>query len=112
MVPVVLSCIAVEVQASQEDYLASVTAEVNEFKSGKFDSPAGSPWVVKKVATGDDVGESREVEEFGTMLQDKFPGTFMIYKKLPGWKKRQVYELFTATGDIDKTKAEIFRKTR
>jgi hypothetical protein len=90
-------------------YIEAIEADVAEFTTHEFHPPADSSWL------GNSDSESTSLMDlngFSDHLQNKSPGSYIFYKKLPGKYKEQLLEDYLATGDLDRIKQDIFKYTR
>lgn len=99
------------VHAGTDAYVDAVRAEVDEFTTGRFEPPAGSSWVVED---GSSVGfdGTANLSDFDAFLRGKLPGTYILYARLPTWKKQQLFDEYNQTGDLGKLRSGIMRGGR
>ena len=98
--------LCMDLQASQEEYLAAVKADVQEFKTGHFDAPADSHWLGEGEAPGAEIAGG--LEGFNDFLRKQFPGTFILFQKLPDWKQKEIHQEYLATGDLGRLRTSIY----
>jgi hypothetical protein len=83
---------------------------VSEFTTNEFQAPENSKWL------GDDdnaaAAEMNDLEGFSAYLQNKSPGSYIFYKKLPKNYQERLHRDYLATGDLDRIKQDIFKYTR
>lgn len=94
------------------EYIAAVQAEVDEFTTGEFRLAADSPW--RGIVASDNAGPETlsgpaGLAEFDRFLKEAMPGTYIMYARLPTWKKEQIYRSYIDTGDIGKTRDLIYK---
>ncbi|WP_316365598.1 hypothetical protein [Candidatus Thiodiazotropha sp. CDECU1] len=90
-------------------YIDAVEADVAEFTTNEFNPPADSSWL------GSADSESTKLMDlngFSDHLQNKSPGSYIFYKKLPGEYKERLLKDYLATGDLERVKQDIFKYTR
>lgn len=94
------------------DYIEAVQAEVDEFATGQFKLRKDSPWrgIVESEKSGPEtLSGPAGLEQFDRFLKETMPGTYIMYVRLPVWKKEQIYRDYVDTGDIDKTRDHIYK---
>jgi hypothetical protein len=90
-------------------YIDAIEADVAEFTTHEFHPPANSTWL-GNVAS--DSTQLMDLNAFSEYLQNKSPGSFIFYKKLPSEYKERLLKDYLATGDLDRIKQDIFKYTR
>jgi hypothetical protein len=90
-------------------YLDAIEADVAEFTSGEFKPPENSTWLGD---VNSEEAQLADLEGFSQYLQNKSPGSFIFYKKLPAEYKEQLLKDYLATGDLDRIKDDIFKYAR
>ena len=93
--------------AGTQDYLAAVKAEVQEFKTGKFDLSDRSPWVPPASASGGTGAADERFKEFAALLRKKYPGTFIQFAKLSDEQQRRIHQEYVRTGDFSRIRTNI-----
>lgn len=96
-------------RAIDPGYIEAIEADVAEFTSKEFHAPADSAWLG---STGSEAVKLADLEGFSSFLQNKSPGSFIFYKKLPAEYREQLREAYLATGDLDRIKEDIFKYAR
>lgn len=96
-------------QALDPGYLDAVEADVAEFTSQTFTPPADTGWLGD---TDSEAVQLADLEGFSSFLQQKSPGSYIFYRKLPTEYKEQLHQDYLATGDLDRIKQDIFKYTR
>jgi len=79
-----------------EDYLHEIGVEVDNMSA-----PAG----------GDEVPENAR-DQFDSDLQDRMPGTFVLYSRLPDGKKDRVFDEYQMSGDYLRVRRKIIELRR
>jgi hypothetical protein len=95
--------------ALDDAYIDAVKADVAEFTTKEFTPPADSGWLGTEEEEG---AQMADLEGFSRFLQQKSPGSFIFYKKLPAEYQKRLHQDYLATGDLERTKDEIFKFTR
>ncbi len=99
--------------ADVNGYIDAVKADAEEFSTGNFTPPEDSPWVanISAQSTAGETPESK-LEDFSNFLKEKSPGSYIFYSKLPKDYQTRLHQEYQATGDLEKTKQDIFRYSR
>ncbi|MCU7930634.1 MAG: hypothetical protein KZQ90_07535 [Candidatus Thiodiazotropha sp. (ex Codakia rugifera)] len=107
-------CIPVfSVEAAENGYIEAVKADVAEFTTSEFQPPADSSWIGTVDNQSKTSGELLvELEDFSKFLQDKSPGSYIFYTKLPEVYKKRLHQEYLATGNLDHIKNNIFKYSR
>jgi hypothetical protein len=97
------------VQGDESEYLDAVEADVEEFTTGTFSSPANSTWVgtAQDHTTDVHVNEDK-LDDFSNFLREKSPGSYIFYSKLPHEYQNRLHQEYLASGDMEKIKRNIF----
>jgi hypothetical protein len=87
-------------------YLADLEAEA------KSTDVQGEPnneqaWSHKTLGMSDELPKGMTQEEFEKNLQKNYYGSFIFYDKLSQWNKKQVYNTYVETNDIEQIRREI-----
>ena len=93
-------------------YMQAVEAEVEEFSSGSFDLPAGSPWTSSPTVLAGSTAASGDFDEFNMFFRKKLPGTYIRYRQLPQSVKMQIYQEYVKTGDLSKVRSRVLETVR
>ena len=101
--------VSLTVKAMDAGYIEAVKADMAEFERGAFAPPEGSTWLGTQHS---DATQLVDLDGFSQFLQDKSPGSFIFYKKLPAEYKEQLHRDYLATGDLDRIKQDIFKYNR
>ncbi len=104
-----MGSVSLQAMALDPGYIEAVEADVAEFTRGEFVPPENSAWLGSK---SEDTSQMADLEGFSKFLQNKSPGSFIFYKKLPTEYKEQLQKDYLATGDLDRIKEDIFKYTR
>ncbi|MEJ2455703.1 MAG: hypothetical protein P8103_16320 [Candidatus Thiodiazotropha sp.] len=104
-----MGSVSLQAMALDPGYIEAVEADVAEFTSGEFVPPENSAWLG---SASEDTSQMADLEGFSKFLQNKSPGSFIFYKKLPTEYKEQLQKDYLATGDLDRIKDDIFKYTR
>ncbi len=104
-----MGSVSLPAMALEPGYIGAVEADVAEFTSGEFVPPENSTWLG---TNSKETSQMADLDGFSKFLQDKSPGSFIFYKKLPIEYKEQLQKDYLATGDLDRIKDDIFKYTR
>ena len=96
--------------AVDKDYLDAVKQDFAEFKTGEFKAPENSTWMPTGSKASVDGTDS--LESFSNFLLKKFPGTYILYKKLNDHQKTSVWQDYVKTGDLGGIRSNIFSLRR
>lgn len=99
----------VSAHAVDAGYVDAVQADVAEFSTGEFQAPDGSSWLG---AADSEAAQMADLATFSSFLQNKSPGSFIFYRKLPTVYKERLHKDYLATGDLERIKQDIFKYTR
>lgn len=90
-------------------YIDAIEADVAEFTTNEFHPPSESDWLGN---VDSDSTQVMDLNGFSDYLQNKSPGSYIFYKKLPREYKERLLHDYLATGDLDRIKQDIFKYTR
>ena len=93
-----------------QDYLDAVKLDFEEFSTGNFKAPENSAWMPTGTKASADGTDS--LESFSAFLQKRFPGTFILYKKLDDSQQTTVWKDYVNTGDLGGIRSNIFSMRR
>lgn len=94
------------VQASPQQYLEAVQADVNEFTSGKFILDPQSPWIARP-----DSGVGiNDLDGFTAFLRRELPGTYILFVRLPPPTREKIFQEYVNTGDLGKARSDIYNQ--
>lgn len=93
-----------------QEYLDAVKLDFDEFKTGEFKAPVNSTWM--PTGTKASVDGTDSLESFSQFLLKKFPGTYILYKKLDDKQKTTVWQDYVQTGDLGGIRSNIFSLRR
>ena len=92
------------VQALDDAYLSAVKADLQEFTTGEF-AIGDNPW--GQAASGSADGTA-SLDDFSNFVKEKFRGTYILYSRLPTWKKTQIWQEYVNTGDLGGIRTNIY----
>jgi len=95
--------------AASSDYLAAVRADLQEFSSGEFTLPEDNPWLRKAQGASDGTAS---LADFETFVKSKFRGTYILFARLPEWKKTEIWQEYLSTGDLGGIRTNIYAARR
>ena len=104
-----LFCIPPAVSAATPDYVDAVTADLNEFSSGKFDTPSSSDWLGSQQGAADGTAS---MEDFEAFVKSKFRGTYILFVRLSASQKHEIWQDYVATGDLGGIRSNIYAARR
>lgn len=90
-------------------YMDAVRADFDEFGSGSFQTPQDSDWLGQTEEGETDAGS---LAEFDAFVKKKFRGTYILYARLPTWKKTEIWEEYVKTGDLGGIRSNIYAARR
>lgn len=93
-----------------QEYVDAVKLDFEEFSTGTFKAPENSTWMPTGKKASVDGTDS--LESFSQFLQKRFPGTFILYKKLDDSQKTAVWKDYVNTGDLGGIRSNIFSMRR
>ena len=91
--------------ADYSDYIAAVSADLEEFSSGKFTLPESNSWNAKASGENDGTASLADFEDF---VKTKFRGTYILFVRLPEWQKNQIWQEYLETGDLGGIRTNIY----
>lgn len=101
-----LSCAAA---AASSAYIEAVRADVNEFSGMRFALPESNTWQRSAAAENDGTASLDDFEKF---VKSKFRGTYILFARLPEWKKTEIWEDYVSTGDLGGIRSNIYAARR
>jgi hypothetical protein len=104
-----MGSVSLPAMALDPGYIEAIEADVAEFANGEFVPPENSAWLG---SDSEDTSQMADLDGFSKFLQNKSPGSFIFYRKLPTEYKEQLHKDYLATGDLDRIKDDIFKYTR
>lgn len=91
--------------AIPEGYVSAVMADLDEFNSGEFVTPEDKSWVFSAETENDGTASLSDFESF---IKTKFRGTYILFARLPDWKKEEIWKKYVSTGDLGGIRSSIF----
>jgi len=92
--------------AADTSYIAAVKADLAEFKTGAFTLSESNAWQRSQQASESDGTAS--LADFETFVKRKFRGTYILFTRLPDWKKNQIWQDYVSTGDLGGIRSNIY----
>lgn len=91
---------------SGASYLADLEAEAKstDVQAGPNNEQA---WSHKTQGISEELHKGMTHEEFEQNLKQNYYGSFIFYDKLSQWNKKQVYNTYVETNDIEQVRREI-----
>ena len=96
--------------AVEKDYIDAVKMDFEEFSTGSFNPPGNSSWLPNGTKASADGTDS--LESFSKFLIKRYPGTYILFKKLPEAQKLQVMQDYVKNGDVGAIRSNIFSMIR
>ncbi len=99
--------------AATPDYIEAVKLDVEEFSTKVWKEQPNSSWLPSGEKSS--VDGSDTLESFNGFLQKRFPGSFILYKKLPLEDQKKVWQNYVNTGNLGGIRSDIYsfrRKSR
>jgi hypothetical protein len=106
LLAITVSLLALSPCVSANSYLSDLEAEANSttVEAGK-DSELN--WSHKKQGLSESLPAGMTQEEFEKSLRTNYYGSFLFYDKLSEWNKKQVYNTYQESHDIEQVRREI-----
>ena len=101
---------AIAVAAVEKEYIDAVKMDFEEFSTGSFNPPGSSSWLPNGTNASADGTDS--LESFSKFLIKRYPGTYILFNKLPEVQKLQVLQDYVKTGDLGAIRSNIFSMRR
>lgn len=92
------------------EYLDAVKKDYAEFSSGSFEALPDSSWMPS--ATTFSADGTASLESFNDFLLKRFPGTYILYAKLPEAQQTEVWQDYVNTGNLGAIRSNIFSLRR
>ena len=86
-------------------YVSAVKADLAEFDDGEFISPEDKSWILSAESENDGTASLKDFEGF---IKKKFRGTYILFTRLPAWKKESIWQDYVSTGDLGAIRSSIF----
>jgi len=99
--------------AATPDYIEAVKLDVEEFSTKVWQDQPNSSWLPSGEKSS--VDGSDTLESFNGFLQKRFPGSFILYKKLSPEDQKKVWKNYVNTGNLGGIRSDIYsfrRKSR
>jgi hypothetical protein len=99
--------------AATPDYIEAVKLDVDEFDTKVWTEQPNSSWLPS--GTKASVDGSDTLESFNGFLKKRFPGSFILYKKLSPEDQKKVWKNYVNTGNLGGIRSDIYsfrRKNR
>lgn len=92
--------------AGADSYLSDLEAEAKstDVQGNPNDEQA---WSHKTQGMSEELSKGMTHEEFEQSLKKNYYGSFIFYDKLSQWNKKQVYNTYVETNDIEQVRREI-----
>ncbi len=90
----------------QADYLSELEAEAKSTGT-QAEQPDASAWTPDKQGIASGLRKGMTHEEFEKSLHDNYYGSFLFYDKLSQWNKKQVFDVYQKSNDIEQVRNEI-----
>ncbi len=94
--------------AVEQSYLDAVMADYQEFETGKYLPPKNLAWA----GYGAENDGALSLEDFSNFVKHKFPGTFILFSRLPRPQKKAVWQAYLKTGDLGGIRSNIYAARR
>jgi len=99
--------------AATPDYIEAVKLDVEEFSTKVWTEQPNSSWLPSGEKSS--VDGSDTLESFNGFLQKRFPGSYILYKKLSPEDQKKVWKNYVNTGNLGGIRSDIYsfrRKSR
>jgi len=99
--------------AATPDYVEAVKLDVEEFQTKVWKEQPNSSWLPSGEKAS--VDGSDTLESFNGFLKKRFPGSFILYKKLSQPDQERVWKNYVNTGNLGGIRSDIYsfrRKSR
>jgi hypothetical protein len=90
-------------------YLADLEAEANS-TDVQADEESESTWSLKKQGLSEGLQPGLAQDKFEQSLRNNYYGSFLFYEKLAPWNKKQVYNTYQESNDIEDIRREIKKR--
>lgn len=102
--------LSANVIAANPDYIEAVKLDVDEFQTKIFQEQPNSPWLPSGEKARVDGSDS--LESFSDFLSKRFPGSFILFKKLEQSDQEKVWQNYVKTGDLGGIRSDIYTLRR
>ena len=102
--------LSANVIAANPDYIEAVKLDVDEFQTKIFQEQPNSPWLPSGEKARVDGSDS--LESFSEFLSKRFPGSFILFKKLEQSDQEKVWQNYVKTGDLGGIRSDIYTLRR
>jgi len=96
--------------AATPDYIEAVKLDVEEFSTKVWKEQPNSSWLPSGEKSSVDGSET--LESFNGFLQKRFPGSFILYKKLSPGDQEKVWKNYVNTGNLGGIRSDIYSLRR
>ena len=99
--------------AATPDYIEAVKLDVEEFSTKVWTEQPNSSWLPSGEKAS--VDGSDTLESFDGFLKKRFPGSYILYKKLTPEDQKKVWQNYVNTGNLGGIRSDIYsfrRKSR
>ena len=99
--------------AATPDYVEAVKLDIGEFHTKVWQDQPNSSWLPSGEKAS--VDGSDTLESFNGFLQKRFPGSYILYKKLNPGDQERVWKNYVNTGNLGGIRSDIYslrRKSR
>ena len=99
--------------AATPDYVEAVKLDIGEFQTKTWQEQPNSSWLPSGQKAS--VDGSDTLESFNGFLKKRFPGSFILYKKLSPADQEKVWKNYVNTGNLGGIRSDIYsfrRKSR
>ena len=113
LITLVTLCISSTSSAATPDYIEAVKLDIDEFHTKVWTEQSNSSWLPSGEKAS--VDGSDTLESFNGFLQKRFPGSFILYKKLSPEDQKKVWKNYVNTGNLGGIRGDIYsfrRKSR
>lgn len=90
--------------ASSDNYVDAVRADLDEFNGKTFSLSQDNAWTGM---VGENDGTA-SLADFETFVKSKFRGTYILFARLPEWKKNEIWQQYVSTGDLGGIRSDIY----
>ncbi len=94
------------VLAASESYIQAVKLDIGEFENDIWVEPPDSEWFPKSQKFS--AGRSDSVASFSAFVQDRFPGSYLLFNKLDDNSQNKVWQNYNKTGDLGGIRSDIY----
>jgi hypothetical protein len=96
--------------AAEKAYIEAVKLDIDEFTTKIYQEQPDSSWLPSSQKASVDGSDS--IDSFSQFLNKRFPGSFILYKKLSPKDQNTVWKNYVNTGNLGGIRSDIYSLRR